>query len=456
MIRFIDRENELEILKNLWKLNNAFVIVYGRRRIGKTRLIEEFLKDKEGVSYTAEDVSKRIQIREFKNALAEFLQDDFLKEQEITSWSSLFSYLERTVPLNKKFYIWIDEFSYLVKNDPSLPSVLQKFIDNTLRNSKIFFIVSGSLFGIMREKVLSHASPLYGRKTKDILLGQLLFKDAIKFLNFNFEDCIKTYMTIGGIPEYLLVASRYKNFIEFISKEFLEKNGYFYREPYFLLSREFKEIKTYFSIINAISYGNTSPTDIANFVGIRTKEIYPYLDLLITFGFLERITPLLNKKKFGIYIIKDSFFDFWFNFVYRNRESIERGIYKADVNELNTFFGKRFEYFVLENFHFIFPSFTKVGKWWWKNKEIDIVALNENTKEILFAECKWQSRVNAEKIAKELVEKSKYVQWHNDKRKESLAIFAKSFSKRIEEFEGRKVYCIDLREMEKRLKMKKV
>ena len=128
MIRFIDRERELKTLEELWKLKNCFAVIYGRRRIGKTRLVEEFLKDKKGVSYSAEDVNRKIQIREFKNALAEFLNDEFLKTQEIDSWSSLFSYLGKTLDLNKRFYIWIDEFSYLIKNDPSLPSVCKSLL----------------------------------------------------------------------------------------------------------------------------------------------------------------------------------------------------------------------------------------------------------------------------------------------------------------------------------------
>lgn len=349
----------------------------------------------------------------------------------------------------------------MVKNDPFLPSSLQKFIDKVIRRSNIFFIVSGSLLGIMREKVLSYSSPLYGRRTKDILLTALPFPDAIKFLNFNFTDSIKTYMTIGGIPEYLLVASRYNDFSEFISKEFFEKDGYFYRGPFFLLSREFKEIRTYFSILNAISYGNTKPTNIANFVGIRTREIYPYLELLINFGFLEKITPLLTKKKTGIYIIKDVFFDFWFNFVHRNRNLIERNIYKLEKDEFEQFFGKRFEYFVFEHFHFFFKNFVRVGRWWgfWKDErgekvteEIDILALNERTKEILFCECKWKNKVNAKKICEKLAEKTQHVKWHNNERREYFAIFAKSFSRRIEEFEERKVFCIDLREMKRMMK----
>jgi len=452
MIRFINRKNELDVLNKDWKnLANAFVVVYGRRRIGKTKLIEEFLKDKKGVSYTAEDTSKKIQIREFKEDMANFLDDSFLRKQEINEWSSLFDYLQKVLDKNRRFYIWIDEFSYLLKNDKSLPSILQKFIDKFLRNSKIFFIVSGSLFGLMREKVLSSSSPLYGRRTRDILLRELGFEHAIKFINFNFEDKLKTFLTISGIPEYLLVASKFKNYEEFIQQEFLTHEGYFYREPYFLLSQEFKEIRIYFSILNAIAYGNTKPSKIANFVGIKTREIYPYLELLSAYGFITREKHLF-KEKVGIYLIKDCFFDFWFNFVHRNREDIEKGFYKINKERINAYLGKRFEIFIKDNFHYFFKDYTRFCKWWYKDKEIDILALNEKTRSVLACECKWQSRVNAEKIARELNEKLRWVDWYKDKRKESFAVFAKSFSKRIKEFEGKKVHCWNLKDLGKALK----
>ena len=452
MIRFIDRKNELDILNKDWKNSvNAFIVIYGRRRIGKTKLIEEFLKDKKGISYTAEDSSKKIQIREFKDAIANFLNDDFLRKQEIIEWSSLFDYLKRVLDKNKRFYIWIDEFSYLVKNDKSLPSILQIFIDKFLRNSKIFFIVSGSLFGLMREKVLSNSSPLYGRRTRDILLRELNFKYASEFVNFNFEDKLKTFLTIGGIPEYLLVASKFKNYEGFIKQEFFTHQGYFYREPYFLLSQEFKEIRIYFSILNAIAYGNTKPSEISNFVGIKTRELYPYLELLNTYGFITREKHLF-KEKIGIYLIKDCFFDFWFNFVHRNRESIERGSYRIEKEKINAYMGKRFEIFIKENFHYFFKHYPKIGKWWHKDKEIDILAVDEGSKEVLFGECKWKSRVNAELVVKELVEKAGFVDWYNKKRRESFVIFAKSFSKRINSFDGRKVYCYDIKDLEKILR----
>ncbi len=175
---------------------------------------------------------------------------------------------------------------------------------------------------------------------------------------------------------------------------------------------------------------------------------------------MKRKIPVTEsfKNKKGLYFFSDNLFEFWFRFVYPNIEKIERGdsekVLEDDIKPyLNQFIGNKFED-VCEEILWetkIF-DFTKIGKWWHRDREIDVVALNERTKEILFAECKWKSRVNAEKVCRELVEKAEHVQWHNDKRKEYFAVFARSFSKRIGEFEDRKVFCFDLRNLEKILK----
>ena len=151
-----------------------------------------------------------------------------------------------------------------------------------------------------------------------------------------------------------------------------------------MLSQEFKEIKTYFTILNAISFGNTKPTDIANFVGVKTREIYPYLESLIRLNFVRREISISGKRQNGIYSIKDALFDFWFNFVYQNRESIDKGFFEADKNSLETFFGKRFEIMAREEIvHLVVPfKFEKLGRWWLKDKEIDVVAFSEKTGEI--------------------------------------------------------------------------
>ncbi len=449
MIRFIDRIEEIKVLEKDWRSKkNEFIVVFGRRRIGKTTLLNEFVKNKEGIKYTAEDVNKAVQIVQFKDIIAKYLKDDFLLKQHISDWSSLFDYLAKVLSKEKRIYIWIDELSYVIKNDSSVTSVLQKFNDEFLRESRIFFITSGSLFGLMSEKVLSSSSPLYGRRTRDILLAPIPIGFVNEFLSFHFEDLIKTFLTINGIPEYLNIASKHKAYSEFVSEEFLKPEGYFFREPVYLLAQEFKEIKTYFSIINAIAYGSSRPSGIANFVGIQAREIYPYLELLINYGFISRQTSMLGDRKRGIYYIRDNFFDFWFNIVHKNRESIEKREYKINNDELNSYLGKRFEMLIRENFLSFFKNFEDNGKWWYKDKEIDILAVNNKEKSILFGECKWQEKVNVFEIVKMLLEKSKYIAWNNDERKESFVVFAKSFTKKIKEFEGKKVYCFDLKDME--------
>lgn len=434
MVRFIDREYELSLLDDAWKQDGAkFIVLYGRRRVGKTRLITEFIKVKDGIFFIAEDVNKKVQIGELKNRLAGFLNDEFLRKTEISEWRDLFEYLTRVLPKEKRFYFIIDEFSYLIKNDAAITSALQKFWDTFLSSTQIYFLVSGSIFGLISEKILSSASPLYGRRTRDVLIRPMPFWHAAEFLNMPFEEKLKVYMAIGGIPEYLLKAANYVNAGSFIDAEFLKKDGYFYREPYFLLSQEFKEIKTYFTILNAVAYGNTKPVEIANFSGMNAREIYPYLENLIRLGFVERISPMPGNKKLGVYLINDVMVDFWFNFVFTNRERIERDEIGIDQIDMGAYFGKRFEILVRNELFHKLLKFEKWGKWWFRDKEIDIVATNEKTGEILFAECKWSEKVNAKKILSELKEKAKSVQWNNEMRIERYAVFARSFRERIEE-----------------------
>jgi len=450
MVRFIDREYELSLLKDAWRQKGGkFIVIYGRRRVGKTRIGMEFTKGRKGIFYIAEDTNKKVQIGGLKNRIADFLDDGFLRKTEISEWSALFDYLGKVLPKNQRYYFFIDEFSYIIKNDSGVPSALQKFWDTFLSKTQAFLIVSGSVFGLMSEKILSSASPLYGRRTRDLLIRPLPFRHAEKFLKMPFEEKMKAYLAIGGIPEYLLKAGNYNNAGAFLESEFMKRDGYFYREPYFLLSQEFKEIKTYFTILNAVAYGNTKPTEIANFSGIKTREIYPYLENLIRLGFIKRITPLVGKRKSGIYLISDVFFDFWFNFVFPNREDIEQNQALLEKPKANAYFGKRFEILVREEFLPKMQGFEKTGKWWHKDKEIDIAALNEHTKEILFCECKWKNKVNAEKVLVELKEKSQHVQWNNQKRKEHYAVFAKSFKKK---FKQKGIHLYDLKDLEKAFK----
>ncbi len=466
MTRFIDREKEMEILEREFSKNTAsMIVIYGRRRVGKTRLIEEFVKNKKFFYYLAADEKEELQIREFKEEIANFLQDEALSQIEIRDWKVLFSYLQKIWPVNEKIVLVIDEFTYMIKQNPSIVSYLQRFWDRFLSKTKTKLILCGSLVGLMVKNVLEESSPLYGRRTAEIFLEKFGIREVMEFLGVDIEDAIKFYSVLDGIPKYLELVDT-KNFEEFLFRV-LDKRSFFYREGYYLMTEELKQIPTYMNILRAIGEGNTKISEISNFTGIETKKLYPYLEILEEIGFVKRREPLLGKKRQSIFLIEDNFLDFWFRFIHKYRAYIELDriaeIRQKILSEINSFIGKKFEKvceeFVKKNFNFL-----NVGKQWGKipkeftpergsdTYEIDILALNEKTKEILFCECKWQEKVNAEKICKELTEKSQYVEWHNDKRKESFAIFAKSFSRKINEFEGRKVYCFDLREMEKMVK----
>jgi len=429
--KFIGRQKELSLLEDEWnKTNGRLIILYGRLRIGKTRLITEFTSGKNGIFYLAEDTSPHIQITRLQEKIAEFTRDEVLRTLDIKDWDQLFGYLTKNCP-SERFYLAIDEFSYLIKSDKSILSTLQKYWDTALSSSNICIILSGSMPSLMSEMVLSHASPLYGRRSRDILLEGLPFSDSKEFLNMPFQETLETYMILGGVPEYLLKASEYTDITNFVEKEFFDKFGYFYREPYFIISQEFRELKTYFSILNSIAFGNTKPTDIANFVGIDARKIYPYLENLIRLGFIERRVSIHGNQKKGIYLIKDPVFDFWFNFVSKYKEEIEKGVFKLRNNEMSKFFGKRFEIFIEhEIIHHLIPDFQKIGRWWHKGEEIDVLALNEVQKEIAFFECKWQEvdRKRSGHILADLKRKAALVKWHNDERRELYGIIGKKIN----------------------------
>ncbi|HQA81004.1 MAG TPA: ATP-binding protein [Methanoregulaceae archaeon] len=412
MIReFVDREHELDILDEEWeKPGGRLIILYGRRRIGKTRLIVEFTKEKRGVLYFAEDTSPHVQMRQLQAASAAFLDDSFLATLDIRSWEQLFTYIARHPPAGRG-YLVIDEFTYLARNDATILSALQKTWDSELAGSSWCILLCGSMLGLMSDLALSITSPLYGRRTRDMLLEALRFADARKFLSIPVSDALRIYLSIGGVPEYLLKASDYTNFYDFVRREFFDRYGYFYREPYFILSQEFRELKMYQSILQAVAYGHTSPGHIAQFCGTDSRHLYPYLESMTRLGIIERELPLLVNTKKGVYRIRDRLFDFWYNFVIPNRQAIELDLLPVSGVDFEPYFGRQFEVFIRQEVvPQLVPGYT-IGRWWYGEEEIDIVAYDDRSATILFGECKWGvlTRSESQKILASLRKKSSRV-----------------------------------------------
>ncbi len=456
--KFHNRKEELAKLKRyLNKEGFDLIIIYGRRRIGKTTLVLEATKNKERIYYLAVE---KANLKTFQETCAKrFPEVSKLKED----WEIIFDYLKDKIEV-----IIIDEFQNLIKENKAILSIFQRIVDTLLQDSNLKLILLGSTVSVITSKVLSYKAPLYGRKSLSLKLKPIRFLEIREFFpKKSIHELIEIYGFADGIPYYLKKIDPTKNFWTWLEEE-LKIKSFIVDEMDFLLRYEFEDIGTYKSILHAIARGKTKVNEIKDFIGLRRTDISPYLKNLIETEFIKREVPILENKtsRKGRYYLQDNFLTFWFRYIYPNLSSIEEGIFDIKIikKDYNTYLGLVFEKicreFLIELIkHKKLPMFIRIGKQWGKisktkeTYEIDIVALNENTKEILFCECKWKDGVNAKKSVKELVEKSNYVNWSNNQRKEYFAIFAKSFSRKISEFEGRKVYCFDLSDLEKTAKI---
>jgi len=457
---FINREKELAKLKEM-KNKRFFLVVSGRRRIGKTALLKKafpgayylFIWPNKSINWLTQELAKENNIPEFRNFR------DFL------------SYM-----LDQNKNLIIDEFQNISSIDKSIYGEIQEIIDDRkFKGKSLNLAVAGSSYSLMNKVFNDVASPLYGRRTHEIRVSHLPIKDLLKWIKMPLKDFIEIWSIFEGIPYYYELIDKNKDSIGNIRELLINKNSTLQDEGNAVLSIEFgAQSKTYNTILTAISEGKTKLNEIASVFEDKTNIVIKYLETLRKeFSLVRRITPILDdikKSKSGRYGINDNFLNFWFYYIEKNRNYIEQDRF----NELESFFmsnfnsyvGKTFEKFIIslikDNLidEFAKFEFSKVGGQWGNFRgengkqvyEIDICAVNEKTKEILFGECKWQEKVNSLSVLNELKDKINYVRWENEKRKESYAVFARSFSKKVGEFEGRKVYCFDLKDIEKRLK----
>ncbi|GBE19815.1 archaeal ATPase [archaeon BMS3Abin17] len=461
-MKFINRKQELKFLERKFKSGRAeLIILYGRRRIGKTELILKSCTNKKFAYFIGRLESKEDTLKRFNNLLIETFNDKKLLNYPLPNWDAVFDYIaEKT---EKRIIFVFDEFPFIVEKFPEIISVFQDKWDSKLKDSNLMVILSGSSVSMMEKYALDYKSPLYGRRTGQWKVDKMGIDYLREFLPcYNIEDLIRVYSCLDTIPGYLTIFSCDKLFFENIKDKVLSKGEFLYEEIEILLREELRDPSNYMSIISSIAGGLTTFNDIYNRTGLDKSLLSKYLHILGNLGVIEKIIPVTEgykaklKAKGALYYLKDNFFDFWFRFVYLNKQELEKGnsesVLKNIKPEIERYVSRKFEGFSAEFLPFTdIIDITRIGRWWHKDKEIDIVALNEKTKEILFAECKWQDKVNAEKILEELKEKSKYVQWNNEKRKEHFAIFAKSFKNK--KIKG--VQLFDLRDIEKLLKKKK-
>jgi len=421
-MKFVDRVDEMNFLEKEYnKKTSSFVVLYGRRRVGKTRLIKEFIKDKNSVYFLATEENEIENIKTFQNILYSKYKIPLLSNNKVLSWNDLF-YIISTLDLTKKMVIVIDEFQYLLQSNKGFSSILQKVWDEYLKDKNIMLIISGSTLSMMKREVLSYSSPLYGRRTGQIHLKPIRFEYFKDFFENKDVDLIKLYSLTGGIPKYIEMLEVCGDIYDTIKENFLNVNSYFFEEPYFLLEKELKDIGSYFSLIKVIANGNNKLGKISANLGIKQTSLSYYLNNLIELDILKREVPVVEKNpqtsKKGLYKIKDKFLNFWFKFVYPYKSYIEIGNIDFVLNIIKKSFIERHVSFVYEdicreklinlNLKNRLPiKLSKIGRWWEKDSEIDIVGIDDNNNPILFGECKFTKSPIDLDVYYLLVEKTK-------------------------------------------------
>lgn len=429
---FIGRERELASLKDFYEKDGiGMTVIYGRRRIGKSTLIAEFVKDKKVIFYTATKVGKDRNLELFSKQVT----DLFLSGIEDISFHTIeavFDFINKNIS-DEKVILVIDELPYWAEKDEALLSILQKYMDTVWHDKNLKIILCGSALSFMENKVLSEKSPLFGRRDSQIKLDAFDYLDAAKFVpDYSNEDKAICYGITGGVAKYLSMIDSSKSLDENIIKLYFRTDGYLYDETRNLLTQEFSDITLVNNIIEQIASGQNTINVIANKIGEKESTILYSLEKLISVGLVEKkkcITEEKNKKKTQ-YILKDHMFKFWYEFIPKATSVIEMGqgelyYHKAVKPVLHSYMGSVFEdmcrYYTLQ--HGILGEFdcfvTTVGTWWGtetiinengekraQSTDIDVVALSEIEKKAVVGECKFKNEKIDKGIYETLVRRS--------------------------------------------------
>lgn len=440
MEKFVDREEEMMTLQSEYERpGSSLVILYGRRRVGKTALISEFIKGKNALFFLASEESEAQNRAAFKEKAADFTGNELLRQFDAKSWDILFQTIMQT-PFQEKPIIVIDEFQYIGKSNPAFPSIFQRIWEEQLKDRSVMVILCGSLISMMESQTLSYSSPLYGRRTAQIRLKQIPFRYYHEFFpDKSPRELVEYYSVTGGVPKYIELFSESDDIYHAIQKNILNRSGYLYDEPHFLLQQEVSEIGNYFSVIRAIAAGNSKLSAISTVLEVKSTSLTKYLKTLIDLDILEREVPVTEenpeKSKKGLYKIKDNYLRFWFAFIYPNMSFIESGNSAIVLDKIRKSMVSGHTAFVYEdvcreqmwklNANGAWPfHFSKLGRWWDSRNEIDIAAIDPDGSNLILGECKfWQEPVGSN-ILYALEQKAAAVEWRKDRRHTWLILFS--------------------------------
>jgi len=440
MDRFVDREEELDFLNEQYRSESAaMVILYGRRRLGKTSLIQAFAGDKPYLYFLATEESEQLNIQALKNQIALYTGNALLAQASVDNWEILFQTLVESI-YDKRLVLAIDEFQYLGKGNPAFPSVFQRIWDTLLQDKNIMVILCGSLVHMMESQTLRYSSPLYGRRTGQIKLRQIDFRHYAAFFDgLSYKDLVEHYAVTGGVPKYIELFRSRESIYSGIRRNILNKQGLLFEEPVFLLQNEVTEVGSYFSIIKSIAAGNQRLGKICADLGIKQTSLPKYLKTLMDLDIVEREVPVTEshpeKSKMGLYRIKDHFLRFWFRFVYPEMARLE-------LSDVSPVMEKIKAGFIDSHVAYIYESvcqsemwrlsrqgviqFDRLGRWWDNHEEIDIVGLDNERGEILYGECKYHKKPVDTDVFISLLRKAERVPRMKESQRERFILFSVS------------------------------
>jgi hypothetical protein len=433
---FINREKELTFLEQKWAESKAqMIVLWGKRRVGKTELAKQFIINKPHVYYLADSTHEKEQLKRFSSAIGEFFNEPLLLTRGFDSWEESFRYLKEK---KKRFVLVIDEFPYLIQSNSAIPSLFQKAWDEYLSESMICVILLGSSVAMMETEVLGHKAPLYGRRTGQWKIQAMPFTAVKNFrLTESFEDQIMHYSVCGGTPAYWLWFSDKRNFFQNLKNHVLKKGEPLYEEVLFILREELREPRYYFSLLQAIAQGKRRLSEIVNTTGIQQPTANKYLGVLSDLDIVEREVPVTEdkpvKSKKGLYRIRDEFFQFWFRFIFPRRAELEMGNVdkvivkiKREISDYLSFVYEKVAREIIMNYPDLFFSFEGLGRWWDRHNEIDIVGVSKESNAILHGEVKWRGKRVGKNVFFELKSKAKSVQWGDAETKHFYVLFSKN------------------------------
>ena len=420
---FIGREREMKALEKLYTSNKfEFAVIYGRRRVGKTALINRFIGDKSAIYFMGVESNAKQNLENFSKSIIEY-SSGIETETSFLSFQAALEYVFKLAE-KERLILVIDEYPYLARSSKSLASTLQLLIDKYKDTSKLMLILCGSSMSYMEDHVLAYKAPLYGRRTAQIKLLPFDFEETCHyFKNFSDEDKALIYGIVGGTPQYLLQMDDRLSVEDNIKNTFLNPISFLYEEPANLLKQEVREPAVYTAIITAIAAGASRMSEISSKVGEDTNVCSTYIKNLINLGIVQKETPYGEKSsRKSVYSIEDNMFRFWHRFVLENNSVIARGatdlVYKRIEPQLSDYMGKVFEdickqYLWKRLLAGECPvEFTSLGRWWGNDPieksqaEIDIIG-EQDKATALFGECKWTNEKVDLGVMETLVKRSR-------------------------------------------------